>query len=231
MWVVCRRVLMCCWLLVACSEEHSVGTSGELGLGVRDESCERLDLNQCAANSGCGVIHGQLVEEARQCIGDDAKLGCKGANVSCGEALTIATDREGRAWWFSNTCTPASFEQLPGLSGSPQVAWVNWPACNPPTPQRPASCADLVPDHCEQGRPDCVGVRATAFDTDRRCVRGPKIVMCIERSRGCASTISYARDPEGLAWAFTSVCRPATWAVYQPAPEATPTAQWPGCTN
>jgi hypothetical protein len=55
--------------------------------------------------------------------------------------------------------------------------------------------------------------------------------MCVKRGeRICTDAMSYARDPEGQAWEFTSGCQPKGWTSFQPASDAeTPQPSWPGC--
>ncbi|MET0340959.1 MAG: hypothetical protein ABW252_08150 [Polyangiales bacterium] len=182
------------------------------------EDCGHLDLAACARARGCQVSSGSLVDEAQQCLGGSAPVGCMASLTGrgCDDAIGYVRDRQGRAWKFGNLCLPEGLEQIQG-----ERAWTHWESCAVPVATSDTPCAGLALGSCARAA-HCTVVDARFVVQHRSCIDDvPSALACADRAQACAPGFGYGRDGQGLVWQFPNQCVPARFQV------VTPTAQQP----
>lgn len=91
-------------------------------------------------------------------------------------------------------------------------------------------CMKLGVDACADD-PSCGVITALAITTAEHCRSAlPVPVGCIPATTGCSASISYARDPNGGDWQFSSGCHPDGWSDFRPDFEGT-VGLWPVCSK
>lgn len=82
-----------------------------------DDDCRELTPTECARAERCVTIHAAPFDQA--CLGPSQAAGCMDAEAVCGEAETIARDRDGRQWWLPDTCIPSGWVEIDSRSAPP----------------------------------------------------------------------------------------------------------------
>jgi len=188
--------------------------------------CGSLDLVACAKASGCEIGAGNLVDEAQQCIGQSAPVGCMTSvdrQGGCDDALGYVRDRQGRIWRFGNLCLPEGLEQV-----DQQRAWSSWESCDVPVATPDVPCASLSVGSCARA-PHCGVVEARWVVQHRGCIEDELVQLaCADRAESCQPGPGYGRDSQERVWQFSNLCVPARFQSVTPTP-AQPWSSWGSC--
>ncbi len=90
------------------------------GLCPDDAKCLGLDITECRAATDCAVVSG--VKPSDYCLnesdpGPRKYIGCRGANVACGLAITWSQSPTGEVLVFGSTCVPLGWSKFGEYSG------------------------------------------------------------------------------------------------------------------
>jgi hypothetical protein len=204
----------------SCTDEHTTDVD------LRD--CGNLDLLACAQASGCEVRAGSLVDEAQQCIGQNAPVGCMTSVArrgGCDDAIGYVRDRQGRLWRFSDLCLPEGLEPV-----QDQDAWTRWESCDVPVATPDMPCASLSVGGCLRAT-HCSVVEARFVVQHRECVEDELVELaCADATQTCEPGLGYGRDGQDRVWQFLNRCVPPRFQVVMPT-AAQPWSNWGSCSR
>lgn len=203
----------------SCVAEHTASDVGPA-------DCGSLDLVACARASGCEVRAGNLVDEAEQCIGPSAPVGCMTSVArqgGCDEALGYVRDRQGRIWRFGDLCLPEGLERV-----DEQRAWTSWESCQVPVATPDVPCASLSLGSCVRAA-HCSVVEARWVVQHRGCIEDEQEPLaCADRAQDCPPGLGYGRDSQERVWQFPELCVPPSFQAVVPT-AAQPWSSWGSC--
>ena len=169
--------------------------------------CADLDVSACNTREECSLIMGQQIFIDDACIGPEIAVGCKGPGSVCVDDGVNALDPDGACWAFFSGCVPKGWGE--GHSEEDRASCDRMDAFQlADCPSAPTDCAEVDPEVCS-GREDCVVITGNAIDRDNGCIGASSDLGCMQRDWGCGDAETYARDPEGVCWWFSSTCQPS----------------------
>ncbi|MET0284368.1 MAG: hypothetical protein ABW352_07855 [Polyangiales bacterium] len=214
-----KRAWLAVLVLGACGDDEQ--TPEELQAQI-ERDCYALDVARCKQDDACSVITGRLVNGDPDCTFPPAELGCYAAEMICGEALSFASDPQGRTYTFGTTCIPAGFVR----ANSPPTSTASDGRC---TEQRDLHevCGELTVAACKQ-RTECQVTSARRVSAVDQCLEGAPVELGCRGATGvCGDASPVARDPQGQPWLFDDTCIPPTFTL--PTREEMGAVDWSAC--